>query len=118
MGTPDLLGTYGTFSFFTSEPFAFGGQVALRRHRACRWTSTSGVVRASLEGPDNPFLVEAGEDHAPSSSATSTPAASTSKLVVGSEERLLKVGEWSDWVPVELHAGAVADAARARRASI
>jgi hypothetical protein len=24
------------------------------------------------------------------------------KLVVGSEERLLRVGEWSDWVPVEL----------------
>ena len=22
MGTPDLLGTYGTFSFFTSDPFA------------------------------------------------------------------------------------------------
>ena len=22
MGTPDLLGTYGTFSFYTSDPFA------------------------------------------------------------------------------------------------
>ena len=26
MGTPDLLGTYGTFAFYTSEPYAFAGQ--------------------------------------------------------------------------------------------
>ena len=26
MGTPDLLGTYGTFAFYTSEPFAFAGR--------------------------------------------------------------------------------------------
>src|SRR5262249_41976022 len=28
------------------------------------------------------------------------------KLVAGSEERLLKIGEWSDWVPMELKLGA------------
>ncbi len=43
MGTPDLLGTYGTFAFYTSEPFAFAGQtlsggvVHAGRSRATAW---------------------------------------------------------------------------------
>ena len=32
MGTPDLLGTYGTFSFYTSDPLEAGGPVAGRHH--------------------------------------------------------------------------------------
>ena len=32
MGTPDLLGTYGTFSFYTSDPFAMDGPVAGGTH--------------------------------------------------------------------------------------
>ena len=36
MGTPDILGTYGTFAFYTSEPFAFAGQ-----------TLSGGVVQPS-----------------------------------------------------------------------
>ena len=57
MGTPDLLGTYGTFSFFTSRPLPPA------------WTNVSGgvvvpvkvddgVVHGSIEGPTNPYLVE------------------------------------------------------------
>ena len=45
MGTPDLLGTYGTFSFYTSEPFAFGGQPLVGRHGATTSTSRDGVVQ-------------------------------------------------------------------------
>ena len=45
MGTPDILGTYGTFGLYTSEPFAFAGQtlsggvvhqVKARRRRGAR----------------------------------------------------------------------------------
>jgi hypothetical protein len=56
MGTPDLLGTYGIFSFFTSEPFAFGGR-PLSGASVVPVDVSEGVVRASIEGPDNPFLV-------------------------------------------------------------
>ena len=54
MGTPDLLGTYGTFSFYTSEPFAFGGRT-LSGGTLYPITVESNVVRAALHGPDNPF---------------------------------------------------------------
>src|SRR5690606_26047991 len=33
------------------------------------------------------------------------PEEPVAKLVVGDEEHILKVGEWSDWVPVELEMG-------------
>ena len=36
MGTPDLLGTYGTFSFYTSDPFETGGAVAGGDHLSSR----------------------------------------------------------------------------------
>ena len=57
MGTPDLLGTYGTFSFFTSAPLAFdpktlsGGVMVPVR-------VADGQVHASIDGPNNPYRVE------------------------------------------------------------
>jgi predicted AlkP superfamily phosphohydrolase/phosphomutase len=97
MGTPDLLGTYGTFSYYTSDPLATVGAVAggeivpvdVRDH----------VVRAALEGPDDPLLktpVKVKADFAVHIDVSGTFA----KIVVGGEERLLRAGEWSNWVPV------------------
>ncbi len=54
MGTPDLLGTYGTFSFYTSDPFAMDGPVAGGTIYPVE--VRDGVVRGTLEGPDNPLL--------------------------------------------------------------
>jgi len=98
MGTPDLLGTYGTFSFYTSEPYAFAGQ-ALSGGTAYNVRVRDGRVRASLEGPDNPFL-RTPEKLKAEFTAYPDQSNQFAKIVVGSEERLLKVGEWSDWVPL------------------
>lgn len=98
MGTPDILGTYGTFSYFTSEPYAFvgqtlsGGVVQAVRVR-------DGIVRAHLEGPDNPFRREPEKVRAEFTAHVDRVNRHV-KLVVGAEERLLGVGEWSDWLPV------------------
>jgi predicted AlkP superfamily phosphohydrolase/phosphomutase len=100
MGTPDLIGTYGTFSFFTSEPFAFGGR-ALSGGAVVAVDATGGVVRTAIEGPDDPFLREPQKSRAEFVCYVDA-ARRYVKLVAGSEERLLKVGEWSDWVPFEL----------------
>jgi predicted AlkP superfamily phosphohydrolase/phosphomutase len=101
MGTPDLLGTYGTFSFYTSELFfdreVNGGEI----YEA--WPE-DGIVRAQLFGPDNPFLREK-EKTAADFEVHLDPEEAVAKLVVGDEERVLRVGEWSDWVPVELELG-------------
>jgi predicted AlkP superfamily phosphohydrolase/phosphomutase len=95
MGTPDLRGTNGTFTYFTNSPpldakeFA-GGTVAP--------VEVSGnVVRAHLGGPpaedgsvvEVPLTVYLDGDQ---------PVA---RLDVCGERRILLPGEWSDWVHVE-----------------
>ena len=98
MGTPDILGTYGTFAFYTSEPFAFAGQT-LAGGIVKAVKVRNGVVQTSLEGPDNPFLKKPEKVTADFSAFLDRDSRHV-KLVVGNEERLLAVGEWSDWVPV------------------
>jgi predicted AlkP superfamily phosphohydrolase/phosphomutase len=98
MGTPDLLGTYGTFGLYTSEPFAFAGQT-LSGGVVHQVKPRDGVVRATLDGPDNPFL-RAPEKVRAEFTAHLDRANQHAKIVVGAEERLLAVGEWSDWIPV------------------
>jgi predicted AlkP superfamily phosphohydrolase/phosphomutase len=98
MGTPDLLGTYGTFSFFSSNPLA---DRALSGGVMVPVTVESGMVHAALDGPNNPYLVEPQKTKVEFTAyvgATKQHA----QLVVGAEQRLLRVGEWSDWIPVEL----------------
>jgi predicted AlkP superfamily phosphohydrolase/phosphomutase len=99
MGTPDLLGTYGTFSFYTSEPYAFAGQI-LSGGTVHNVRVRDGRVLASLDGPDNPFL-RAPEKLKSEFTVYPDRANQFAKIVAGAEERLLKVGEWSDWVPVQ-----------------
>lgn len=99
MGTPDLLGTYGTFSFYTSEPYAFGG----RTLSGGAWypVAVDGqAVRAELVGPGNPFR----RDAEPVTAAFTVHVDAerpVARIEVGGEQRVLAVGEWSDWVPVD-----------------
>lgn len=98
MGTPDILGTYGTFSFFTSSPKASTDR-SLSGGAVYAVDATNGVVRGVLEGPENPFLTT--KEHVTVPFAVHVSADHRyAKLVVGEEERMLGVGEWSDWVPV------------------
>lgn len=99
MGTPDLLGTYGTFSFYTSELFAFQGE-DLAGGKVYEVWEEDGVVEGELHGPKNPFLAKPKEVTTPFKVYVD-PDEQRAKLVVGDEERVLEAGEWSDWVPVE-----------------
>ena len=99
MGTPDMLGTYGTFSFYTSDPFAIGGRLAGGTIYPVEVATASCAARS--KGPDNPLLVKPEKVRA-DFVALHRSANTYAKIVVGREERLLRVGEWSDWVPVEL----------------
>ena len=99
MGTTDLQGTPGTFSFYTSELFAFSGQ-DISGGEVYEVDAFDNVVRASLHGPDNPFLVEPETVEA-EFTVYLDPKEDVAKLVLGDEKRLLRVGEWSDWVPFE-----------------
>jgi len=103
MGTPDLLGGYGTFSFFTSDPAAATDR-SLSGGVVFRVDATGGVVRGALEGPDNPFR-SAPEKVTAAFAAYVDASRKFVKLVIGDETRLLAAGEWSDWVPVRFSLG-------------
>lgn len=98
MGTPDLLGTYGTFSFYSSELFALGGR-PLSGGRLHRVSVRDHVVSATLYGPDNPFMREP-QKVVLDFSVYLDPEQPVAKIVIDGEERIVRVGEWSDWVPM------------------
>ncbi len=99
MGTPDILGTYGTFSFFTTDQFAplpstiDGGELQIVELRGNR-------LDTHLYGPDNPFLVE------PTRLSTELTAyvdvdSNAARFVINDNDFVLKSGEWSEWLPIE-----------------
>ena len=99
MGTPDLLGTYGTFSFFSSAPGALAGKT-LSGGQLYPVNVVNQVVDAELTGPDHPFRTPARKLRTPFTVFIDSKAAAA-KIAIGDEERVLRVGEWSDWVPVD-----------------
>lgn len=104
MGTTDLKGGSGDFSFYTSRRFAFRGQ-NIDNGDAYEVEVVDGVVDAELVGPDNPFLRPdesgAGIPAVAPFSVYIDPEDPVVKLVVGDEERVLREGDWSDWIPVQ-----------------
>jgi predicted AlkP superfamily phosphohydrolase/phosphomutase len=104
MGTPDLLGTYGTFTVLTDAPRLAGHRTAHGRWqpltaRGDRWT-------ADLEGPPNPYR----QDQAPLRSEVTVvvdEARATAAITIGEQTVALAVGEWSRWLPVAFDPGAL-----------
>ncbi len=97
MGTPDILGTYGQFSFYTTAPgpARSGVNGGVVYHVAAK----AGVVESALEGPDQPHLI--GTQMMSRAFRASIGASRQHAMItVGSETRSVKVGEWSDWVPI------------------
>jgi len=97
MGTPDILGTYGTFSFFTTKPYVItdmtGGRVYIV-------SSFDNKVEAKIKGPVNTFLADRPDAEIPFT-AYLDPDYRAAKIVVQDEEVLLSEGEWSDWVTLK-----------------
>lgn len=109
MGTPDLLGSYGTFSWYTDNPpenykDISGGDVFPVSFGGGKFT-------ARIYGPNNDFLdlgeLAAAKGHKPTSRETqsfveftvhvdrSNPVA---RVDIQGRKLLLKEGEFSDWV--------------------
>lgn len=99
MGTPDLLGTYGTFTFFSSAPEG-ESERPLSGGRLVTVDVIDRVVRTELTGPDHPYRTPARPLAVPVT-VYIDPESAAAKLVIGDQERVLKVGEWSDWVPID-----------------
>ncbi len=98
MGTPDLKGTYGTFSFYTDDPTAAAG--AVEGGQIIPVQVENSKVTANLVGPDNTFRKNSPPALEPFSVAVD-PLESVAKISVQDHEFVLREGEWSDWVPIE-----------------
>ena len=98
MGTPDLRGTYGTFSFYTDDPAAVAG--AVEGGQVIPVQVENSRVAANLIGPDNSFRKGSPAAEEPFSVAVD-PLESVAKVTVQGREFVLREGEWSDWIRVE-----------------
>ena len=121
IGTPDILGTPGIFSFYTDEPPDNAKDIA--GGRVFEVEIINDTISASLMGPQNSFR-RIPKDSSSQNGGSNTnseleyvnpdleidftvyldPDESVAKFLVQDEEFILKEGEWSDWVPVDFEA--------------
>ncbi len=95
MGTPDILGTYGIFSYYTDQPLEIdtdlgGGKVytvSMDHH----------TVKASLIGPPNTYRKDT-PDAEIGFTVHRDPEYPVAKIVIEDREWLLNEGEWSPWI--------------------
>jgi len=98
MGTPDLRGSPGTFTYYTDDPSVEPGKVS--GGEIVRVSLHDRVIESTLNGPPNPFL----ENTPPIKvhfSAQIDPDEPIAQIRFGDQESLLRVGEWSDWLQVQ-----------------
>jgi predicted AlkP superfamily phosphohydrolase/phosphomutase len=98
MGTPDLRGSYGTFSFYTDDPAAAIG--ATEGGEVLQVEVKDNRVRANLIGPDNSFRKNSPPATEPFT-VDVDPLESVARINVQDQQFVLKEGEWSGWIPVE-----------------
>lgn len=98
MGTPDLRGSYGTFSFYTDDPLAAAG--AVEGGQIIPVQVEDSQVTAKLIGPDNTFRKGSPPATEPFT-VSIDPLEPVAKIEVQDKKFVLREGEWSDWVHVE-----------------
>ena len=98
MGTPDLRGTYGTFTFYTDDPTAAVG--AVEGGEVVQVDVKNNRVTSNLIGPDNTFLKNAPPSTEPFT-VDVDPLEAVARIDFQGNKFVLKEGEWSGWLPVE-----------------
>jgi predicted AlkP superfamily phosphohydrolase/phosphomutase len=101
MGTPDMLGTYGTFSFYTTRPYVVTEETGGKVHVVDNFNNK---VEARIVGPPDPFVEGFPSIEVPFA-AYLDPDYPVAKVEIQGNELILNQGEWSDWVTVRLEAG-------------
>jgi predicted AlkP superfamily phosphohydrolase/phosphomutase len=95
MGTPDMGGSFGTFSFYTNDPGETrttvpGGKIANVKIE-------NGRTSLHVEGPPNSLR----KDHAITAADMTVhvdPTENVARFDLDDQQFILRQGEWSDWV--------------------
>jgi predicted AlkP superfamily phosphohydrolase/phosphomutase len=116
MGTPDIIGSPGTFSYYSQQPVPNAANIT--GGKAYVVNVKDNRIEAKLYGPENSFRREerpsrrrtkTGEREMEYKHPTATvdftvyldPEKPVAKFVVGDNEFILEEGEWSDWKTVD-----------------
>ncbi len=112
MGTPDILGTSGTFSYYTDTPPPNADNISGGKVYEVRVGANK--VSARLNGPANTFrrIRQPGADDDDYTNPPMEipfqvfldPEEPVAKFQVQGHEFILKEGEWSDWLRLEFEA--------------
>ncbi|RJP17704.1 MAG: hypothetical protein C4520_15875 [Candidatus Abyssobacteria bacterium SURF_5] len=96
MGTPDMLGSYGTFTLYTTNPAKYEDK-DVTGGRIVPVDVYRDTVTAQIEGPKNSFKKDE-----PTIAIDFTvhidPENPVAKIAVQDQEILLNVGEFSEWI--------------------
>ncbi len=103
MGTPDLLGTYGTFQLYTDDPALAARPMGSGVVHAVDFGDTN-KVRSVLEGPPAPSSASAKAMTIPVAVARDGQR-DVALVRIGDREAILEAGEWSEWLPVAFDGG-------------
>jgi predicted AlkP superfamily phosphohydrolase/phosphomutase len=107
MGTPELRGGDGSFTFY-GEDVPLGGR-SLGGGSFVRLFVRDDWAEAQIEGPDNFLQTPDRRDRVSKLSAkfevARDPEDDTAKISLGDETVLLQKGEWSRWVPLTFETG-------------
>ena len=126
MCVPDLRGSQGTFSFFTTRKLGHGEYIGGERTEVIKEKISNGteIIRSELIGPNNPILAKHPDMKCPFtvtltngkagrkiSSQNShqknadSPDITQAVLKVNGETFKLEKGKYTDWITVEFKAG-------------
>ncbi len=95
MGTPDILGTYGIFSYYTDQPVDI--DTDLGGGKVYTVSVDNHTVKASLIGPQNTYRKDTPDSEV-GFTVFRDPEYPVAKIVIDDREWLLNEGEWSPWI--------------------
>jgi len=97
MGTPDMEGTFGTFTYYSDDPNDAPGDVS--GGRIVQVSRADNRVHLRVTGPANPLR----RDHSSTQLdmiADIDPVAPVARFRIADQQFVLKQGEWSPWIRV------------------
>jgi len=95
MCVPDLRGTQGMFSYYTTRPAEEGGTTGGDVHRVTR---NGERIRADLLGPDHPL--RSSRETLKTPFEVTIRAEDRAILKIAGKKYELRLGEYTDWIPV------------------